>query len=513
MKRALAALLIAGAAACLKRPVGDPNIIVVGITTGPNDLDPRVGIDDSSAKIDQLLFDSLLMLNDRLEVVTDGGLAERFDHPDPTTYRVTVRRGVRFHDGHELTSADVVHTFRTILDPGFRSPRRGAFLRLKRIEALDRYTVEFGLDQPFQSFPINLVISIVSQDATPAFRERPVGTGPYRFVRYAVDDRVELSPFADYWQGAPRNSGLVLRVVPDEVMRGLELRKGAMDIVINDVSPDIFYQLRRDGRLQSATGPGVDYQYVGLNVRDPILRDVRVRQALAYAIDREAIVKYLRRGLATPANGMLPPLSWAYEPDLFSFPHDPARAGTLLNEAGYPDPDGDGPAPRLQLSLKVSNVEFNRLQSTVIQQNLAQAGIALDVRTYEFATLFADVISGNFQLFTLQWPGAALADPDILMRNFHSSQTPPTGFNRGHFKNAEVDALLDRAGAEADPVVRRQLYGRVQQILALEVPYISLWHKTNFIIAQRSLTGIHLSPPADFYFLRDVARTASARAN
>jgi peptide/nickel transport system substrate-binding protein len=503
-----------GAGACLHRPVDNPNIIVVGITNGPNNLDPRFGIDDSSAKIHQLLFDTLLMLDDRLRVVADGGLAERFENPTPTTYVVTLRRGVRFQDGHELTSADVVYTFRTILDPELRSPRRGAFRGLKNVDAPDRDTAVFSLDEPFPSFPINLVaIPIIPDGAPPSFRDKPVGTGPYRFVRYAVDDRVELAPFADYWQGAPRNEGLVLRIVPDEVMRGLELRKGAMDVVVNDVSPDIFYQLQRDSHLQTATGPGVDYQYIGLNLRDPILRDVRVRQALAHAIDRRAIVEYLRRGLATPANGMLPPLSWAYEPDLLSYDHDPARARALLDAAGYPDPDGDGPAPRLRLSLKVSNVEFNRLQSTVIQQDLAQAGIALDVRTYEFATLFADIIGGNFQLFTLQWPGGALADPDILRRVFHSSQTPPAGFNRGHFHNPEVDRLLDEAATATDPAVRRQLVADVQRMIAREVPYISLWHKTNFVIAQRSLTGIHLSPTADFYFLRDVARTTSARAH
>jgi peptide/nickel transport system substrate-binding protein len=286
-----------------------------------------------------------------------------------------------------------------------------------------------------------------------------------------------------------------------------------MDIVINDVSPDIYYQLARDRRLQTSTGPGVDYQYVGLNLRDPILDDVRVRQALAHAIDRQAIVDHLRRGLATPADSLMPPLAWAHEPDVVSFRHDRDRARALLDEAGYRDPDGDGPQPRLRLTLKVSNIEFNRLQSTVIQQDFARVGVALDVRTYEFATLFADVVSGNFQLYTLQWTGGAMADPDIFRRIFHSSQAPPAGFNRGHFHNLEVDALLDQAATTTDLKKRQQLFGDVQRIVAREVPYISLWHKTNFAIAQRSLAGIRLSPTADFHFLRDVARTASPAAN
>jgi peptide/nickel transport system substrate-binding protein len=503
-------LLLLASPACVDRPVANPNVIVVGITSGPENLDPRFGIDDSSQKIHQLIFDSLLMLDDRLRVVTTGGLAERFENPSPTSYVATLRRGIVFHDGRELTSADVVYTFRSILDPAVRSPRRSAFRGVAAIEAPDPYTVVFTLAEPFASLPVNLsAIPIVPYGANGAFRQHPVGTGPYRFVRYASDERLELAPHERHWRGRPRNDGLLFKVVPDEVMRGLELRKRAMDVVVNDVSPDILHQLKRDAGLQTSTAPGVDYQYIGLNLRDRALRDVRVRQALAHAVNRSAIVDHLRRGLATPARGLLPPLSWAHKADVFAFTYDPARAAALLDEAGYPDPDGEGAAPRLRLTLKVSNIEFNRLQSAVIQQDLARIGVALYVRMFEFATLFSDVVNGNFQLFTLQWAGGALADPDILRRVFHSSQVPPAGLNRGFFRNADVDALLDRAAVATDPAARLALFGRVQDILAREVPYISLWHKTNFVIAQRTLAGIRLTPTADFHFLQHVSRQAS----
>jgi peptide/nickel transport system substrate-binding protein len=343
--------------------------------------------------------------------------------------------------------------------------------------------------------------------------ERPVGTGPYRFVRYAVDESVELGAFPDYFRGRPHNDGLILKVVPDEVMRGLELKKGTVDLLVNDVGPDIAFQLRTNERLTVITAPGVDYQYIGLNLRDPILKDRRVRQAIAYAIDRRAIVEYLRRGLAVPADGPLPPASWAFSPTVFSYRYDPAQARALLDEAGYPDPDGEGPEPRLHLTLKVSNVEFNRLQSAVIQQNLRDVGIALDVRLFEFATLYADILNGNFQLYTLQWSGGALADPDILRQMFHSSETPPVGFNRGYFSDARVDRLIAEASRSTEESDRKALYAKAQELLAEEVPYVSLWHKTNFAIAQRSLTGVHLSPVADFHFLRDVARVGTVPSN
>ena len=506
MRLALA-VLAALTCACVDRPASNPNVLTVAVTSGPNSLDPRYGLDDSSQKLHQLIFDGLLRIDDRLRYVTDGGLAERLDNHESTIWIATLRKGVRFHDGHELTAADVVYTFRTILDPDSRSPHRGAFRGLQSVDARDPYTVVFTLSEPFASFPTNLVIpQIIPAGAGPKVAVHPIGTGPYRFVQQWTDDRIELAAFDGYWAGPPANAGLLVRVVPDEVMRGLELRKGTIDVVVNDVSPDILYQLRRDERLQTATAPGVDYQYIGINLLDPALADVRVRRALAHAIDRRAIVDHLRRGLATPADGLIPPIARAYEPDIESYAFDPARARQLLDEAGYPDPDGDGPAPRLRLTLKTSNIEFNRLQAAVVQQDFARVGVALDVRTYEFATLFADVIAGNFQLYFLQWVGGSLADPDILRRAFHSSQIPPVGFNRGHFRNAEVDALLDQAATSLDPAGRQAAFAQVQRLLAHEVPYISLWHKTNFAIAQRSLAGVHLSPIADFHFLQHVAR-------
>jgi peptide/nickel transport system substrate-binding protein len=502
----LALLLLPAASACIERPVADRNVIVGSLTTGPNNLDPRLGTDDTSQKLHQLIFDPLVDFDDHLRVVPR--LAERFEHPDALTYIATLRRGVRFHDGRELTAADVVYTFTSTLDPALLSPKRGAFHGLASIDATDRYTVVFKLSEPFESFPSNAVsLGIVPDGASAALSQHPIGTGPYRFVAYAVDQQVELAANAEYFGGRPRNTGLVLRIVPDEVMRGLEVRNGTVDIVVNDVSPDIVHQLAREPQLQTVEAAGVDYQYVGMNLADPVLKNVRVRQALAFAIDKQGIVDYLRRGLALPADTLLPRLSWASAGDVFSFARDVTRAGALLDDAGFPDPDGNGPAPRLRLTLKVSNVEFNRLQSTVIQQNLQQIGVDLEVRTYEFATLYADVIAGNFQLFTLQWTGGALADPDILRRVFHSSQAPPLGFNRGRYSNPQVDALLDQAGAMADEPRRLALYAEVQRIVAREVPYISLWHKRNVAVAQRTLAGIHLSPLADLVFLKDVART------
>lgn len=479
------------------------DVITVAVLSSPNNLDPRIGSDETSQRVHQLVFDYLLALDDQLRPT--GGLATHWDQPDPLTYRVYLRQGVRFHDGHELTADDVVHTFSSFIDPAFISPRKGAYRMLDRVEAVDAYTVRFSLKEPFGSFPIQLVMPVVPRGAGPELRDKPIGTGPYKFVSFDVDDHVTLEAFPGYFRGAPSNSGVVLKVVPDEIMRALELRKGTVDVVVNDLSPDVVHQLAAEKAVNIVEAPGTDYAYVGINMRDAVLKERRVRHALGYAIDRQAIVDHLRRGLAKPAVGVLPPASWAFESDVFQFAHDPARAIALLDEAGYRDPDGDGPLPRLRLSLKVSTNEFIRLQAAVIQEDLKQVGIELDVRSYEFATLYTDVLKGNFQLFTLQWVG--VSDPDMLRRVFHSQQMPPNGFNRGFYENPDVDRLIDAAMAAESEEERRRLYGDAQRLVAEDAPYISLWYKTNIAVSRTQVEGVALTPSAEFTFLRNVRKS------
>jgi peptide/nickel transport system substrate-binding protein len=416
---------------------------------------------------------------------------------------------VKFHDGREMTAKDVVFTYGEMIDPSFISPFKGAYRSLRSVRALDDYRVVFTLNEPFAAFPGQLAgpLPIIPAGSGDDFGEHPIGTGPYKFVRYAVDDQVVLAPFADYFDGAPKNKGIVIRVLPDDTMRGLELQKGSIDLVVNDLPPDIVHQFNGKN-FHIAKSQGLDYSYIGINMADPVLKDKRVRHAIGYAIDRKAIVEYLRRGLARPATGLIPSQAWAYEPDIFQFTYDPNRSRQLLDEAGYKDPDGDGPLPRLHLSLKVGNAEEVRLQATVIQQQLRDVGIDLDVRSYEFATMYADVIKGNFQMFSLQWVGGAMVDPDILRRVFYSTQTPPAGFNRGHYSNPEVDRLLDLANAATTEPERKKYYGEAQKVIADDAPYISIWNRTNVAVARPVLNGLHLDATSNFASLKDVTKAS-----
>jgi peptide/nickel transport system substrate-binding protein len=499
--------LLISATACSSNAVSDPQVITVAVRSGPTTLDPRQGNDESSQRVAQLIFTPLMQWGEDLRV--QPGLAARLDNPDPLTYIAHLRRGVMFHDGHELTSKDVVYTFSGFLDPAFVSPFKGAYKVLKAVRALDDYSVQFTLEEPFAAFPIQLVQPpIVPADSGDTMRTFPIGTGPYRFVRYDADDKIVLSAFEGFWDGLPNNAGIVMKVIPDDTMRGLDLRKGATDLVVNDLPPDIVYQLRKDTMFRVEASAGLDFSYIGFNLRDPLLEDKRVRQAIGYAIDRDAIIKYMRRDLARPAVGLIPDQAWAFEPDVRRFTHDPELAKQLLDEAGHRDPDGDGPQPRLRLSMRISTNEETRLQSTVIQQDLRKVGIELDLRSYEFATFYADVLRGNFQLFSLTWTGGALVDPDILRRVFHSQQIPPAGFNRGHYRNPEVDRLIDLATATTAEAERKMYYQNAQKLIAEEAPYIPIWNRTNVIVAQRALEGLHLNATGDFQALKDVKRAA-----
>ncbi len=207
---------------------------------------------------------------------------------------------------------------------------------------------------------------------------------------------------------------------------------------------------------------------------------------------------------------MLPPTNWAYRARrVRASTTIPSTREALLDEAGYPDPDGDGPRPRLSLSLKTSNVEFNRLQAAVIQQNLREVGIDVDVRSYEFATLYADIIKGNFQMYTLQWVGGALADPDILRRVFHSQQVPPGGFNRGHFSDPEVDRLIDEA-SQRDRL--RRAGERCTEKCSSASPSSrrtsACGTRRTSRCLSREIRGIRCRRKADFTFLRNVSQAA-----
>src|SRR5208283_5382817 len=231
--------------------------------------------------------------------------------------------------------------------------------------------------------------------------------------------------------------------------------------------PDTIVTLERYS-LMVEHGAGTRLAYLAFNLRDPILKDVRVRQAIAYALDRRPMMKYLWRNQVQPAYSILPRQSWAYNDDVPHYDYDPGKARQLLDAAGHPVVNG----VRFHITMKTGTDENTRLMVAVMQQQLRDVGIALDIRSFEFATFFADVTSGAFQFYTLRWTGG-IEDPDIFDAAFHSRNFPPAGRNRSFYSNPRLDSLIDQARRETDQNIRKKQYAEIQEILAQDVPSIN----------------------------------------
>jgi peptide/nickel transport system substrate-binding protein len=481
---------------CSNKP--DPHTLVMIIESSPTNLDPRVGIDAQSERIDNLLFDDLLERDEHLNV--KPGLAERWEIPNPLTYIFHLHAGVKFHDGAPLTSRDVKWTFDSLLGGKIRSTKSAAYRFVDRVEATDDVTVVFHLKQPFATLLWNLsdgAMGIVPYGSLGEISQHPVGSGPFRFVSAEPDKEVVVERNEGYWGERARLQRVRFLVVPDATTRALELRKGSADVAINALTPDMVLTLERDSKLEVVRAPGTVLQYMAFNLRDPILKDVRVRQALAFAIDRRPILEYLWRGFAQPAASILPVQSWAYTSDVATYAYDPQRARQLLEAAGYPAANG----VRFHLMMKTSTDDNTRLMVAVLQQQLRQVEIQLDIRTLEFATFFSDVTHGQFQMHSLRWIGGN-EDPDIFEYAFHSDKFTPNGANRCFYSNPRIDALIDKARAEMNQNTRKELYGEIQRILAEDLPYINLWYLDNVLVHTRRVKNLSLSPPGNYDFLK-----------
>jgi peptide/nickel transport system substrate-binding protein len=485
----------------------DPNTVVVPIESHPANLDPRIGTDAQSERIGQLLFDGLLERDRNFQL--RPALAERWESPDPLTYRFHIRHGVRFHDGRPLTARDCAYTLRSIRDGTVPTVKAATFRLVQSIETPDDYTLLVRLSEPYASFLWSLTqgaIGIVPEGAGKDFGARPIGTGAFRFVRQAQDEEVVLERNRDCWNGSGGDAAapgrpverVQFKVVPDATVRALELRKGAADVALNSLSADMVLALRREKHLRVMAEPGTIYQYLALNLSDPVLRRKEVRQALAYGTDTEPIIRYVWRGMARPAASMLPPNHWAYDGALRPISYDPAKAARLLDQAGF-RPDRHG--VRLRLGIKTSTEETSRQLAAILQQQWRQIGLALDVRSYEFATFYADIVKGAFQIYTLRWIGAN-NDPDIFEYCFHSRKFPPSGANRGHYSSAEADRLIDLARKESGQGKRREYYARLQELLNDDLPYIHLWYFDNVAVLDQRLSGMTLLPGGDYDFLK-----------
>jgi peptide/nickel transport system substrate-binding protein len=475
----------------------DPGTVVFLIESSPANLDPRIGTDGQSEHIDELLFDGLVARDATFHFTP--ALAERWEQPNPLTLVFHLRQGVRFHDGRAMTARDVLWTIESVRSGAVISPKAAAYAAVDKVEAPDQQTVVFHLKHADNFLLTNLstgAMGIVPEGSGRDFWQHPVGTGPFRFVSQQIDQEVVVERNPLSWAVVPKIGRVRFAVVPDAITESLELEKGSGDIAANSLPMDSLPVLARRSNLQVEDIGGTQIQYLAFNLRDPLLKDVRVRQAIACAIDRRMIIQTLLGGHAQPALSLLPASHWAWSGDVARYDYDPVRAERLLDEAGYPRADS---GIRFHVTMKTSNLEDSRLLAAVLQQQLAKVEIALDLRSYEFATFYSDVTRGAFQMYSMRWVG--IEQPDIFSLAYSTANFSPKGANRGHYSNAQLDTLLDDAAQSEDAARRRADYVEAQQILARDLPALNLWYRDTIVVHNKRLTHVVATPSGSYAFL------------
>jgi peptide/nickel transport system substrate-binding protein len=478
--------------------------LVVMIDSEPATLDPLRATDAYGARIShQLIFEPFVRLGDDLSF--QPGLA-RWERLGPTRYRFTLPAGRRFHNGAPLTAADAVYTLERFMAPEVGSPY-GAVLR-EEIAALKQtgpLAFEVALKASYAGFLSHLALPVLSRqaDGVPTPWGDLNGSGPFRFERR---DAGEIVLARNEAYPTPAGAAqVVFKIVHDESTRVLKMQKGDIDLAINVLPLDKVAAFQRPPLSRAYTvqeAPALSFQYLGFNLRDPILADVRVRRAIAQAIDVELLVQRRHLGHSEAATGLLPPGSPYADAGLRPYAHDPAAAARLLDEAGHPLREGR----RFRLSYKTSTDRSAVIQARVIQNDLRKVGIEVEVRSYEWGTFYNDILHGNFQLYSLRWIG--VSDPDFLVELLHSQHAPPDGSNRGRYANPRVDALLEAARLAPDPARRAELYREVHRIAYVDLPYLPMWHNNNIAIVSRAWTGFRLHPSGGFEHLGEMRPAA-----
>lgn len=480
---------------CERKSLTPDDTIVVALESEPVNLDTRYATDANSQYIGQLINVSLVRFNRQAKVVPY--LAKRWEILSPIHYRFFIFDNVVFHDGTKLTTKDIKATFENILDPTVQppSPRSHGLKGVKSIDLIDDFTIDFVLNEPHAPFLGELSMGILpaKQLKSPKFHERLIGAGPYRFIK-ATSSSVRLARNDSFFAEKGKTNFIEFKIIKDANTRYLKLLEGSVDLVQNSLQKSKL-QLLADKGFSIIKDKGLNTAYLGFNFKDNILKNQKVRQAVAFALNKKEIIKYELDGLADEANSILPPFSPYYAQEQFIYAEDLPKAKALLDQAGFKDPDGDGEEVRFTLTYKTFNDKTQIGIAKLIGAQLKRVGIGVNVVSFEWGTFYRDIKNGDFQLFSLRWVG--FKDPDHYHYIFHSNSVPSattSGGNRGRYANPEVDRLTLLARTEPIFERRKTHYQQLQKIVAEDLPYINLWHTHNFVVLQKNVKGFDLYP-------------------
>ncbi|MDQ7011758.1 MAG: ABC transporter substrate-binding protein [Mariprofundaceae bacterium] len=488
------ACMVLLAVSCQRQTV-DAHMLRAGLAQLPMTLDPRYATDAASMRVQEFIHRGLVRLDEHFEPRPD--LAEGWEHPSRLRWRFRLRRGIRFHDGSMMDAADVVATLQAVLDPAMASPLRAGFAAIDHVEADGNDTVVIHLKYPDASLLTRLNIGILpaSLAGLPQKARTTIGCGAFRLRRWQ-GNVLELTRMIQDGKGNAR----VIRfsAVKDPVTRVLKLVRGELDFVQNDLPPHLLPYIRQQKSLMIQTRPSTTFAYIGLNLRDSILDDVRVRRALALGLDRKKLKKALFSDLPELAETVLTTSHWATA-KLQPQAYDPGEAERLLDAAGFPRREN---AVRFRLNYRTSTDPTRLRLATAIASMWGKIGVEVSIESLEWGGFYARIKRGDFQVFSLSWVG--ITDPDIYRWILHSSMWPPKGANRGRYANAQADAWLDAAATADNQAVRKALYQKVQHKMHEDMVYIPLWHEPVIAVSGPRISGFRPSPDGSLLGLMTV---------
>jgi peptide/nickel transport system substrate-binding protein len=504
MRTTLATMTFALALAIASAPAFSQTVLRAGLDVDAGTMDPRLMIDTSAARMQELVFSGLVRLDPNL--VPEPDLAVSWEYTSPTTLTFDLRQGVTFHDGSPFTAADVVHTFTTLTDADFGAPRRALYAPIQAVRALGEHAVEFTLEQPYapllQYLDMGIVPAGAAEELGEDFGDQPIGTGPFRLAGWDRGATIRLAAFDDYHFGRPNIDEVVISVIPDNNVRLIAAEAGDLHLIHSPVPPQDLERLRAGGDLVVESTTALGYTYLNLNLRNPILEDVRVRQALAHLTDKETISEVIFEGMDSPGESFLLPGTYYYSDDVVQYDYDPERAAELLEAAGWSLGAGgvrEKEGQRLSLEL-TTNIDPNRQQILeFLQGEWAQAGVEASVRVYEWPSFIGDVQNARYEIGLIGW--LLLTDPD---RATYLQFRSDGGNNYGAYSNPRVDELLDQGRAQTDPEARRATYEEIAQIITEEAPYIFLLYQGYVVIHTPELQGFVVHPSGSWKSLESV---------
>jgi peptide/nickel transport system substrate-binding protein len=480
--------------------------LIEGIIGEPSNLIPMLASDSASHSVSGLIFNGLVKYDTDLSII--GDLAEAWDiSKDGLVITFHLRKGVKWADGMEFTADDVMFGYKTIIDEKTPTAYKEDFLQVKRAEAVDRHTFRVTYDKPFApaltSWGSLIVLPrhlLEGRDITKSDMARdPVGLGPYKLSKWASGQELILESYKDYFEGRPYVDRYIYKIIPDPATMFLVLKTGEIDMM--NLTP-IQYTKQTDSEFfrnnfQKYRYPAFQYTHLAFNLKHPWFSDKRVRQALAYGIDKDEIVDVVLFGLGRPATGPYVPNTWPYNPNVRKYDYNPGKARELLKEAGWKDTDNDGILDkdgrpfRFTILTNAGNA-LRKNTATIIQWRLEQIGVRVDIRTVEWSTFVNQFIDKKrFEAVLLGWSIGLDADQYDI---WHSSKTKEKELNFISFSNPEVDELLEKGRRTFDIRERKKAYFRIQEILAEESPYLFLYVPDATPIVHSRFKGIKPAP-------------------